>query len=79
MAGCAHLGQRNSKLTAEQAEYEVRQLIGDDSVVSQSYMLPMFAATFLGAAVLQPGCFYVCQATDRGGFVVRTRWICLVI
>lgn len=26
-----------------------------------------------------PECFYVCQATDRSRFVVRTRWICLVI
>lgn len=32
VAGFVHLGERNSRLTVEQAEYEVRQLIGDDSI-----------------------------------------------
>ena len=30
---------------------------GFDPTVSQSYLLPVFAATFLGTAVIQPGRF----------------------
>ncbi|GAA3880738.1 FAD-dependent monooxygenase [Leifsonia kafniensis] len=32
VAGFVHLGERNSRLTPEEAESEVRQLIGDDSI-----------------------------------------------